>query len=396
MRIVLVFLLFNMLTAADNSWMVQQIESDLAPFQGVGVRLRSLKKFQMDMLDTPEFVRYRIVDRKVSVHVNGNRSNWSPIVRHRYPLLLNSLKKLAALYPVPDVDFFVFIDDVPPAGPYEIPVLVFAKDKNLSTLVLMPDFEALRGYGSLDKEVEKGCSDFPWSEKKEQCFWRGATTGGQFTLEQWRSIPRSQLVLLSLALPSQIDAKFTKFVHGAERNKEMREIPALKGPQVSIHDSLNYKYLVEVDGNNCAFSRCYWALLSNSVVFKQTSNNIQWYYGALQPFVHYIPLTNDCQDLPEKMAWAQENDEEAMQIAYNATQFVQEHLQVEQIYEYMYLLLCRYAKMQNFTPMPHLRLPVAQRTGWGRDRDSDPPPSREPDWRQNLRKRAHLDPPDIF
>jgi Glycosyl transferase family 90 len=115
-------------------------------------------------------------------------------------------------------------------------------------------------------------------------------------------------------------------------------------------DSLRFKYLIDVDGNTCSFSRFYWILLSNSVPFKVESDNIQWYYGALTPFVHYIPVARDLSDLVERIDWARNHEEIVKGIAYNSCRFAKMHLFEPEVYKYLYLLLTKYAKLQRFQP----------------------------------------------
>jgi hypothetical protein len=44
---------------------------------------------------------------------------------------------------------------------------------------------------------------------------------------------------------------------------------------------MKYKYLISLDGNGAPWLRVPWILLSNSVLIKQDSENIQWFYPGL-------------------------------------------------------------------------------------------------------------------
>ncbi len=63
----------------------------------------------------------------------------------------------------------------------------------------------------------------------------------------------------------------------------MKAMAELLSGYVKTEDSLQYKYLMDIDGNTCGYQRLYWTLLSNSLVFKQVTENKQWYYNALIP-----------------------------------------------------------------------------------------------------------------
>ena len=64
-----------------------------------------------------------------------------------------------------------------------------------------------------------------------------------------------------------------------------------------------------------------WALTSNSVLFKQTSSDFQWFYDGLKPYVNYIPIRPEfinVEDRYIKSKWAREHDQFAQQITKNA------------------------------------------------------------------------------
>ena len=87
-------------------------------------------------------------------------------------------------------------------------------------------------------------------------------------------------------------------------------------------DMLQYKYMIDIDGEVNAWTGLIWKLYSGSTVFKVDSHFEQWYYSSLQPWVHYVPVRGDLQDLEEKLAWALANDDLARKIAENGRAFV--------------------------------------------------------------------------
>jgi hypothetical protein len=98
----------------------------------------------------------------------------------------------------------------------------------------------------------------------------------------------------------------------------------------------------------CTFPGYQWRLLSGSLSFKQESDEIQYFYSALKPYEHYIPLRRDVKDLLEKIRWAKKHDEECKEIAENARAFALQNLMPNQIYAYLYWTLERYASLQDF------------------------------------------------
>ncbi len=65
----------------------------------------------------------------------------------------------------------------------------------------------------------------------------------------------------------------------------------------------------------CTYCGYQWRLLSNSLALKQESDEIQWFYIALKPYEHYIPIKNDMSDLLEIIEWARKNDDKCKKIS---------------------------------------------------------------------------------
>lgn len=367
MRILIFFLLFlsleifgspfserlNKVISKDPpTWMLKQLEEDFTPYQEKGIRLESLDHL-MEVTQGEMTARFKIQGGKVFVYpdpqdLHKGRPSDRNFFNARFKSFLDAVHKLADAVVLPDVEFVVTVND---CGDFReditlAPLLVYSKRKNFVTHVLIPDGEALHGYDHFNREIEKGCKQFPWEKKLNKAFWRGATSDGCYDLEHWEENPRAKLVLLSLQFPQLIDASFHIFVSGAENNPAMLANPLLKSNFLSPRISLKYKYLVDVDGTTCSWQRCYWTLLSNSLVFKQTSDNIEWFYKALIPHYHFIPIENSISDLPEKILQAMNDDQKMKKIAQNATEFVKTNLSEEMIYLYFYLVIKKYAELE--------------------------------------------------
>lgn len=327
-------------------WMLNQIDSDLASYKLTGITQDSLDRL-VAVTAREETVRFHIESNQIS-YVGGHRD--CQFYQQHLSAVVGALETLAEVVSLPDVDFVVNVNDyaIHRDDPTLAPLLVFSKNKYDASQVLIPDPEALKGYSKLTKKIIVASKKSPWRKKKNVAFWRGATTGGRYDASDWQQIPRAKLVLLSLQYPEFIDAKFHIFLQGAESNPAMLAIPALKGPSIRSRDSLDYKYLIDIDGNTCGWSRLYWTLLSNCVVLKQMTDSIEWYYGKLKPYTHFVPVNADLSDLLQKIDWAKQNDRLLQDMSKNATYFVKENLSEEMIYLYLYWVLVRYSELQKF------------------------------------------------
>lgn len=241
-----------------------------------------------------------------------------------------------------------------------VPIFAFAKNKNPkhhNNYILFPDDYTLAkqetgywaGWGNISKEVLRGNDQFPWENKINSLIWRGLKSdhNNEVYLYPWETkvnilmkpskiidpsisadTPRQYLVDLSTINPNLIDAKF------------------MGG--VSKEEQIKYKMSIVMDGHTCTYPGFLWRLLSNSVTFKQETDNEQWFYDSVKPWVHYIPVKPDLSDLLKKVDWVKNHDQDAKKIADRSTKFVQNNLMMPYVDYYIVKLLTRYSKLLNF------------------------------------------------
>ncbi|MFS8563824.1 MAG: glycosyltransferase family 90 protein [Rhabdochlamydiaceae bacterium] len=339
--------------------MTSQIVENFTFYKTSGISLQAIdQSIQEYVKSVPrngwELVRFRIRNREIlTLDPSPTQSTY-----FRWEAIYEALIQLSNLTSLPDIDFIVCVGDSlhPDAAlffrKYGVPIFAFAKSKNDVVSILMPDSEALsKGfYERVLTDTSQGRMVFPWHTKEEKAFWRGATTGidhvGNYFLDyhNYQEFPRVKLVQSSAKYPYLIDAKLTVLAQADPRVFDL--LSPYTGTFVSVIDHLRYKYQILIDGNTCTYSRAYWQLFSDCLIFKQTSPNIQWYYCCLSPYVHYIPLAYDLSDLKEKIEWARIHDAEAQQIVASANDFAQKNLKKEDVYFYLLLLLQKYGELQ--------------------------------------------------
>lgn len=298
--------------------------------------------------------------------------------------LITYLQKLVMVYKIEDVDFLVHIIDQLKTEQQSdefvqkldnIPTFMFFKnldDKYERDRLLIP--EALILWDSWRKtlfQVQEASKNNPWENKIEKLYWRGGTSGNAtlpYTIENFSKLPRLSLVMLSKLYPETIDAKFTYYMQNSfdqDKNHDLRTILKIlfdeKFTKVSEANHLPYKYLVSIDGNSCTGTRIPWIMYSNSVLVKQTSNKIEWFYSALKPYVNYVPVNANLTDIFSQFEWMKHHDQELKQIAINAHNFIARDLMPKQIEAHMVLILNEYHKIQRDQKIM-VTLPSAQET----------------------------------
>ena len=126
----------------------------------------------------------------------------------------------------------------------------------------------------------------------------------------------------------------------------MESLQQITTEKTSPEDHLKYKYLLSLDGNSATGTRVPWIMLSNSVLVKQESRKIQWYYDALKPYIHYVPLKEDLSNIFSQIAWMESHDQEVQGITKNAQHFVKNELMPEHIEAHVILILNEYSSLQ--------------------------------------------------
>lgn len=241
-----------------------------------------------------------------------------------YNIIYDMVNFLAKEGYLPDTDFLVGLSDYfNPDVKADIPIFVFAKaldDPFEKDLILMPDWMNIKNTDLISR-IKKANILYPWQNKKSMLFWRGGSISSTGF--------REKLVALSKKHPGLIDAKVV-------------DKQAVKF--VAPEEHLAYKYLISVDGVRCTWVRLVWHLQSNSLVFKHQSNQVQWFYKGIQPYVHYVPVEDE-NALLERISWAEKNPDKVKNIVEEGSRFVEENLALEDMYHYFAVLIQEYNRL---------------------------------------------------
>lgn len=111
----------------------------------------------------------------------------------------------------------------------------------------------------------------------------------------------------------------------------------------------NLRYLFNFRGVAASF-RFKHLFLCDSIVFHVGNEWLEFFYDALKPWVHYIPVRQDLSDARELIEFAQENDSVVREIARRGREFIKQHLRMDDIYCYWRELIIEYTKLLKFKP----------------------------------------------
>ena len=174
---------------------------------------------------------------------------------------------------------------------------------------------------------------------REKCaMWRGGTTGQIPAYRAYeakvskrdRDVKKYANVPLNTRLELVTRFGTTASVAGIELDVGFSGITAAAGaaakgllkdyvkPKATIADFGRCKYQLSNEGNDVA-TGLKWQLYTDSVVVMPPPTMETWALeGALEPFVHYVPVRRDWSDLEERLMWAEAHPAAAANISANA------------------------------------------------------------------------------
>lgn len=189
----------------------------------------------------------------------------------------------------------------------------------------------------------------PWERKDRRAVFRGVASCIQKQhFGNWHLNPRVRVSTISARFPHMLNAGVTKWIklsHNTTAEDIERSANISAKAPLTLEEQAGYRYILDVDGG-LGSSRKRWMMKSGSTPFFQKSAVFQWYEPLLAKWVHYVPVDRWFRDLVENIAWAQQNDRQARQIARNAEAFAQRFLSEDAILEFLAAFLQKYAELQ--------------------------------------------------
>lgn len=190
----------------------------------------------------------------------------------------------------------------------------------------------------IEAEFEyEGAYDIEWDKKRNNLYWAGSTTGGFASNGQWRYFHRQRFVSLAQNLERKrhfylreqngvvgrvesaflnsrlFDVAFTKIFQCERRHCREEHAYFKVKAWANKNRALQSRLVFDMDGNGIS-GRYYQLLASKSVPLKQTLLR-EWHDDRLVPWVHYIPVSQSMEELPELISYLTSN-EKGQQIAW--------------------------------------------------------------------------------
>ncbi|KAI1295198.1 hypothetical protein F5Y03DRAFT_309886 [Xylaria venustula] len=214
--------------------------------------------------------------------------------------------------------------------------------------------------------------DVEWEEKRNNLYWAGSTTGGFSHPGQWQNLQRHRFVELAQNLKHRsfsylrekggiISRVASSFLNGrlydvaftsvlqceTKACKEQHQYFVTK-PWASRDQPYHSRLVFDVDGNGIS-GRYYKLLASRSLPLKQTIIR-EWHDERLLPWVHYIPVSQSLEELPELVFYltsTENGQKRAKEIAENGHRWYSQALREIDVVIYMYRLFLELQRLQD-------------------------------------------------
>ena len=277
----------------------------------------------------------------------------------RYRQFLQTV--IALLPPGFSTTLCMAMGDAVPAA-FDVPVFAFQKKAGWN-VVLLPDVDFLNNdfYEKLSQQDR-----LTYREKHQRAVFAGSTTGGLITPEIARDLSMPRLRAARYFDGSaKVDFRLPIILQCSSPEAEaiLRAHTFCQKPGLSWDEQFGSRMIISMDGNGATCSRVAVALHSHSVLLKYHSDDVLYYFGGLQPWVHYVPVLADS-DVDQIVEMESRDPDMFAQIAENGRIFAQSFLTADALRRYTAMLLRRYEDSFNDAAPPR---PAARKS-------PEPPP----------------------
>ena len=180
------------------------------------------------------------------------------------------------------------------------------------TLTTILNLNSVRHWGYVMKVPQY---DIPFEDKLNATVWRGAVN--ESSVERYNFVERYENT-------KNMNIGFS-YIPYSGLNIDLKYV---KG-SLTISEQLKYKYIISIEGNDVA-SGLKWQLYSNSIVLMKRPTKVSWAMeDTLIPYKHYVPLSDNYDNVIEQIHWCEQHQDECKMIANNATEFINQFLNNE-------------------------------------------------------------------
>nr|AMQ26117.1 UDP-glycosyltransferase 47 [Pueraria montana var. lobata] len=241
------------------------------------------------------------------------------------------------------VDWPVVLADRYDNGPNaEQPPPLFRYCGNDATLdIVFPDWSFwgwaevnIKPWEILLGELKEGTTRIPWLNREPYAYWKGNPAVAE---------TRQDLMKCNVSENQDWNARLYAQDWGRESQEGYKKS--------DLASQCTYRYKVYIEGSAWSVSQKY-ILACDSITLLVKPHYYDFFTRGLIPVHHYWPIKEDdkCRSIKFAVDWGNNHNRRAHQIGKAASDFIQEELKMDYVYDYMFHLLNLYAKLFRYKP----------------------------------------------
>ncbi|KAI4315398.1 hypothetical protein L6164_028213 [Bauhinia variegata] len=196
----------------------------------------------------------------------------------------------------------------------------------------------IKPWEHLLKEIKKGNEKKKWIDKEPYAYWKGNPF-----------VAKTRQDLLKCNVSETRDWNARLYVQDWIRESRQGF------NQSDLASQCTHRYKIYIEGWAWSVSEKYiLACDSMTLLVKPTFHD--FFLRSLQPMQHYWPIRDKdkCKSIKHAVDWGNRYKQKAQTIGKAASDFIQQELKMDYVYDYMFHLLNEYSKLLKFEP----RVPV--------------------------------------
>ncbi|KAM0949552.1 putative protein xylosyltransferase [Dioscorea sansibarensis] len=316
------------------------IHQDLRPWRDTGIT--------RDMVErASNFAHFRLII------LSGNLYflRYGHCFQTRDVFTIWGILQLLRRYPgrIPDIDIMFNCDDLPliKASDYNnngktAPPPLFRYCSNDSMLdIPFPDWSFwgwpeinIKPWEKQKEELKEGNKRMKWIDREPYAYWKGN-----------HLVASTRFDLLKCNVSQNHD--WNARIYSQDWFNETRT--GFK--ESNLAKQCTHRYKIYIEGNSWSVSEKY-ILACDSLTLLVKPKYYDFFTRDLMPVHHYWPIRDDlkCPSIKFAVEWGNKHKQKAQAMGREASKFIQENLNMDYIYDYMFHLLNEYAKLLKYKP----------------------------------------------
>ncbi|XP_004510812.1 uncharacterized protein [Cicer arietinum] len=271
-------------------------------------------------------------------------------IQTRDVFTLWGILQLLRLYPgkLPDLELMFDCEDRPVIhldkfqGPNASPPPLFRYCSDQWSLdIVFPDWSFwgwaetnIKPWKEVLKDIKEGNKRTKWKDRVPYAYWKGNP-----------KVAATRKNLMKCNVTSKNDWNTRLYVQDWDKESNQGY------KKSSLGNQCTHRYKIYIEGWAWSVSEKY-ILACDSMTLYVRPKYHDFFIRGMEPLQHYWPIRDDskCTSLKFAVEWGNNHVDKAQSIGEAASKFIQEDLDMNNVYSYMFHLLNEYAKLLKFKP----------------------------------------------